>query len=206
MPLTKELEHRRLDPFAAAATARVRPHAGKPLLDHGAPKAVRLFPGGHAWNLRPSQIKPGGKADDGVPLYALTALLIPAYSADALPPELERELLDAFDGVPRVGVPFEQTRYIPRDYREALTLDDFLRITDEWEQTDDRRCQLVEKQFRGGGRNAKENAEFAELQRLYGLRRNYRCWQRTGDANHPLIDEAVLSRLQEEDARFAQSK
>ena len=30
----------------------------------------------------------GGKADVGVPLYALTSLDIPAYAADALPPEL----------------------------------------------------------------------------------------------------------------------
>ena len=30
----------------------------------------------------------GGKADVGVPIYALTALNIPAYAADALPPEL----------------------------------------------------------------------------------------------------------------------
>ena len=30
----------------------------------------------------------GGKADVGVPLHALTALEIPAYAADALPPEL----------------------------------------------------------------------------------------------------------------------
>ena len=30
----------------------------------------------------------GGKADIGVPLYALTRLDIPAYPADALPPEL----------------------------------------------------------------------------------------------------------------------
>lgn len=119
----------------------------------------------------------------------------------ALPPELERELLDAFDGVPRVGVPFEQTRYIPRDFREVLTLDDFLRITDEWEQTDDRRCQLLEKEFEGGGLTAAENAEFEELQRLFGLRRAFRRWERTGDANSPLIDEARLRRLQEEDAQ-----
>jgi orotate phosphoribosyltransferase len=30
----------------------------------------------------------GGKADLGVPLFALTSLEIPAYPADALPPEL----------------------------------------------------------------------------------------------------------------------
>ena len=30
----------------------------------------------------------GGKADLGVPLFALTSLEIPAYPADALPPDL----------------------------------------------------------------------------------------------------------------------
>jgi hypothetical protein len=118
----------------------------------------------------------------------------------ALPPELERELLDAFDDVPRVGVPFEQTRYIPRDFREVLTLDEFLRITYEWEQTDDRRCQLLEKEFEDGGLTSAESAEFAELQRLYDLHRSYRRWQRTGDAHHPMIDEAGLRRPKEEDA------
>ena len=135
--------------------------------------------------------------------WRVDAEVLKLYS---LPAALERELLDFFDGVHRIGVPFEQTAYIPSRFREANRLDDYLRITDEWEQTDDRRCQLVEKQFRGGGRNAKENAEFAELQRLYGLRRSYRRWQRTGDANHPLIDEAALRRVQEEDARRDQRK
>ena len=119
----------------------------------------------------------------------------------ALPAELERELLDFFDGVPRVGVPFVQRGYIPRAFRETLRLDEYLRITDEWEQTDDRRCQLVEKRYRGGGRTAAENAEFADLQRLYDLRRCYCRWVRTGDAHSPLIDEAKLRQLQEEDAR-----
>ncbi len=118
----------------------------------------------------------------------------------ALPAELERELLDFFDGVPRVGVPFEQRGYIPLAFRETQRLDEYLRITDEWEQTDDRRCQLVEKRFRGGGRTAAENAEFAELQRLYDLRRCYCRWMRTGDAHTPLIDEAKLRQLQAEDA------
>ena len=118
----------------------------------------------------------------------------------ALPAELERELLDFFDGVPRVGVPFEQHGYIPLAFREAQRLDDFLRITDEWEQTDERRCQLIEKRIKHGRRTAAEEAEFKELQRLFDLRRSYRRWQRTGDANSPLYDEAKLRRLQEDAA------
>jgi hypothetical protein len=118
----------------------------------------------------------------------------------ALPAGLERELLDFFDGVPRVGVPFEQRGYIPLDFRETQRLDEYLRITDEWEHTDDRRSQLVEKEYRGGGRTAAENAEFVELQRLYDLRRCYCRWQRTGDAHSPLIDEEKLKRLISEDS------
>lgn len=113
----------------------------------------------------------------------------------ALPAELERELLDFFDGVPRVGVPFEQKGYIPLGFREVQRLDEFLRITDEWEQTDERRCQLIEKRLHGGGRTKAEDAEFAELQELYRLRRSYRRWQRTGDADSPLIDENKLRHL-----------
>jgi len=78
-------------------------------------------------------------------------------------------------------------------------LDDFLRITDEWEQTDERRCQLIEKQIKHGRRTTSEQAEFQELQRLYDLRRSYQRWFRTGDANGPLFDEAKLRRLKEED-------
>lgn len=91
----------------------------------------------------------------------------------ALPPELERELLDAFDGVPRVGVPFEQTRYIPRDFRDVLTLDDFLRITDEWDTNESRRCALIEKRIKTGRRTTEEEAEFRQLQRLLTLHRRF---------------------------------
>lgn len=88
-----------------------------------------------------------------------------------LPPEMERQLLDAFDGVRRVGVPFEQGGYIPRDFREARTLDEYLRITDEWEITDSRRCELIEKRIKVGVRTPEEEAEFRQLQRLFTLRR-----------------------------------
>jgi len=120
----------------------------------------------------------------------------------ALPAETERELLDFFDGVPRVGVPFEQTCYIPSAFREVLRLDEFLRVTDEWEQTDERRCQLIEKRIQHGRRTVAEEAEFKELQRLFDLRRCYLRWRETGDAHSPLFDEKRLRRLKEEDARW----
>ena len=91
----------------------------------------------------------------------------------ALPPELERELLDTFDGVRRQGVPFEQIRYIPREFGDVLTLDDFLRITDEWDATETRRCKLVEKRIKSGRRTAEEEVEFRQLQRLLMLRRRF---------------------------------
>jgi hypothetical protein len=91
----------------------------------------------------------------------------------ALPAALERELLDTFDGVRRVGVPFEQTRYIPREFRDVLTLDEFLRITDEWDATEARRCELIEKRIKSGRRTAEEEAEFRQLQRLLTLRRRF---------------------------------
>jgi hypothetical protein len=122
----------------------------------------------------------------------------------ALPAKLERELLDFFDGVPRVGVPFEQKCYIPSAFREVLRLDEFLRITDEWEQTDERRCQLIEKRIQHGRRTAAEEVEFKGLQRLFDLRRSYCRWVRTGNVNSPLFDEAKLRQLKEEDARWAE--
>ncbi|MEO6754029.1 MAG: hypothetical protein ABIP85_19795, partial [Chthoniobacteraceae bacterium] len=92
----------------------------------------------------------------------------------ALPPERERELLDFFDKVPRVGVPFSQNGYIPLGFREVQTLDEFLRITDEWEATDDERCALLAKKI---ARTAtpSELAKFKELQRFLALRQNFRA-------------------------------
>lgn len=116
----------------------------------------------------------------------------------ALTPELERQLLNLFDGVKRVGVPFEQTRYIPLGCPDVYRLSDFLRITDDWEMTDARRCELIEKRIKNGHRSATEEVEFKELQRLFDLHRRYY----TPD---PLFDEAKLRELQEEDDRVAQS-
>lgn len=117
----------------------------------------------------------------------------------ALPPELERELLDFFDGVKRIGVPFEQEGYIPRDFTAVQRLDEFLRITDEWEQTDARRCELIEKRIQHGHRTPVENEEFKELQRLFYL---HRCYHERS----PLLDVAKLKQLQEEDSGWVQNE
>jgi hypothetical protein len=88
----------------------------------------------------------------------------------ALPPELERALLDSFDGVPRVGVPFDQKGYIPLDFDKVQTLDEFLKITDEWGSLDERRMRLIEKKY-DEGLNTEEKRELTELKRLFDLRR-----------------------------------
>jgi len=41
-------------------------------------------------------------------------------------------------------------------FRDVLTLDEFLRITDEWDAPDTRRCELIEKRIKSGGRTAEE--------------------------------------------------
>jgi N-6 DNA methylase len=112
----------------------------------------------------------------------------------SLPPELEREFLDAFDGVPRVGVPFEQTRYIPREFRDVLTLDEFLRITDEWDATEARRCKLIEKRIKTGSRTSEEEKEFKQLQRLLMLHRRLYAPLPTAEI------KALTKRLKEEGA------
>jgi type I restriction-modification system DNA methylase subunit len=62
----------------------------------------------------------------------------------ALPAELERELLDFFDGVPRVGVPFEQTEYFPKGFTDLNRLSDLLAITADWPKTNRRRAKLID--------------------------------------------------------------
>ncbi len=112
----------------------------------------------------------------------------------ALPPELERELLDAFDGVPRVGVPFEQARYIPREFQDVFTLDEFLRITDEWDATEARRCKLIEKRIKTGSRTNEEEKELRQLQRLLMLHRRLYAPLPTAEI------KALTKRLKEERA------
>ncbi len=65
-----------------------------------------------------------------------------------LPPQLERQLLDLFTGVERRGVPFKQTEYIPKGFSDISTLRELLAITTSWEQTNERRAELILKEVK----------------------------------------------------------
>jgi hypothetical protein len=87
-----------------------------------------------------------------------------------LPVELERELLDYFSGWQRVGMPFEQDRYLPEHFDEAISLADFLGITADWDTVNKRRLRLVDKKATGT-LEADERDDLAKLQGLAGLKR-----------------------------------
>ncbi|MCY2987062.1 MAG: N-6 DNA methylase [Planctomycetota bacterium] len=88
-----------------------------------------------------------------------------------LPRELEWQLLKFFDGWPREGVPFQFDRYFPEHFDDHITLAEYLAITDEWEQTNERRVELIEKKIARTITPA-ERTEFEHLQFLAGARQN----------------------------------
>jgi type I restriction-modification system DNA methylase subunit len=85
-----------------------------------------------------------------------------------LPAQAERKLLDLFSGVRRVGVPFEQTEYIPCAIPEISTLSELLEITAEWDATNDQRCDLIDREIEKGLTVAEEK-KLARLQHLASL-------------------------------------
>jgi hypothetical protein len=86
-----------------------------------------------------------------------------------LPLHLERQLLDLFSGVERRGVPFEQKEYFPNDFTELSTLRELLAITMDWEQTNERRTQLIEKKVKRNIQTVEED-ELDYLQQLTDAR------------------------------------
>jgi len=89
-----------------------------------------------------------------------------------LPAHLERKLLDYFNGERRVGVPFEQTEYFPKDFKGMNRLSELLTITADWPKHSKRRAFLIKKEYDDGSLSAKDEAELESLQRLASLRRN----------------------------------
>jgi hypothetical protein len=86
-----------------------------------------------------------------------------------LPPGLERQVLDLFSGEKRLGVPFNQTEYLSKDFSEPLSLNEQLAITADWESTNAQRTRLIYKKIRKTILPA-ERQELADLQRLTDVR------------------------------------
>ena len=87
-----------------------------------------------------------------------------------LPAEVERQLLDYFSGWERVGVPFKQDRYFPEGFDEVISLADFIAITADWDVTNARRLELIEKKA-SRAIQAEEREKLQHLQGLAGLKR-----------------------------------
>lgn len=88
-----------------------------------------------------------------------------------LPVELERQLLDYFAGHRRAGVPFEQDRYFPEGFDDDISLADYLAITADWEATNERRLELIDKKL-DGTLTEEEKPELANLKRLARAKRH----------------------------------
>lgn len=67
----------------------------------------------------------------------------------SLPIEIEQKVLELFNDWERVGVPFSQTRYLPRELEGTMHLADFLRFEEDWAVTNRERGVLIDKGIKG---------------------------------------------------------
>lgn len=67
----------------------------------------------------------------------------------SLPFDLEQSLLGLFTDWERVGVPFRQSRYLPRELEGRLRLSDFLQFEIDWSVTNRERGILIDKSISG---------------------------------------------------------
>ena len=98
-------------------------------------------------------------------LIRLDAAVLDAYGLDAVE---QRKLLDAFNGHRR-PVGFEFTGYLPDHFKDDITLSDFVRINYDWDETNQRRGDLIQKKIYGGGLDDAEASELEHLQHLTDL-------------------------------------
>lgn len=81
----------------------------------------------------------------------------------SLPPELEHSILRLFAGWGRVGVPFTQCRYLPKELLGRLRLCDFVEFEEDWPVTNRERGKLIDKNI-AGTLNTEEEARLNALQ------------------------------------------
>ena len=79
-----------------------------------------------------------------------------------LPGELEQAVLSLFTGWKRVGVSFEQTRFLPDELDGVLPYADFVNYEADWPKTNRRRGVLIKKNVNG----KLTGVEGVELERL----------------------------------------
>jgi len=99
-------------------------------------------------------------------LIRLDAAVLDAYALDAAE---QRRLLNLFDGHRRPVADIDFTSYFPEHFNDDITLSDFVKINYDWEETNDRRSDLIEKKFHGGGLTCAESKELNHLQHLTDL-------------------------------------
>jgi hypothetical protein len=93
-------------------------------------------------------------------LLHIDAEVLRLYS---LPLELEQSLLALFSDWKRVGVPFKQTRYLPRELEGRIRFSDFLQFEEDWSITNRERGMLIDKNI-SGRLNAEERTRLDALQ------------------------------------------
>ena len=79
-------------------------------------------------------------------LLQVDAEVLKLYS---LPIDLERSLLAIFSGWERVGVPFTQISYLPKELEHSVRFADFLQFEEDWETTNRERGLLIDKNISG---------------------------------------------------------
>lgn len=98
-------------------------------------------------------------------LIRLDAAVLDAYGLDAME---QRKLLDQFQGYKR-PVGFEFSGYFPEHFKDDITLSDFVRINYDWDETNQRRGDLIKKNIYGKGLDEAEASELEHLQHLTDL-------------------------------------
>ena len=81
----------------------------------------------------------------------------------SLPFELEQRVLGLFSERKRVGVPFKQTRYLPKELEGRIRFSDFLQFEEDWSITNRERGMLIDKNI-SGRLNAEERTRLDALQ------------------------------------------
>jgi hypothetical protein len=81
----------------------------------------------------------------------------------SLPLALEQRVLGLFSDWKRVGVPFSQTRYLPKALDGKIHLSDFLQFEESWSVTNRERGKLIDKNI-SGKMTAEERTRLDALQ------------------------------------------